>query len=260
MKRFVPIFLILLLLTACGTGGSASVPEPESSPSSVSETAPTPSSSLPESPSVPEESSQPEPVPDPKPEPAPPSQSEEDPDLGPQENPDTSVMYSADEMTLVERENDLYSDLFTIFSNELPKESYSYYTCYRENGSVILEIGVVDEATIDAYLAAWTGAQWDKLVKTPGRVSQAKQEEFAEKAGKLDLGPDVNFEVRAENGLYHGEKWKILTSLQAPREQAELWKELPQKIKDLAREMGIPEDMLDYIPPRYSTPGTNPNT
>lgn len=260
MKRCIAILLALLVLTACGTGGQAPAPEPESSPSSISGPAPEPSSSeaspVPESSSVPEESSSNESEPE---ESTPPPQSEQDPDLGPQENPDTSGMYSADEMALVERENELYIALFDVFSDGLSKESYSYYTCYREDGSVVLEIGVTDEAVVDAYLAAWTGAKWDKLVKTPGRVSQATQEEFAEKAGKLDLGPDVNFEVRAEDGLYHSEKWKILTSVHAPREQAELWKELPQKIKDLAKEMGIPEDMLDYMPPRYPASGTNPD-
>lgn len=185
------------------------------------------------------------------------------PDMEAQENPDTSVMYTDEENAAWQREFAFVDEIDAAFSQNLSKESYSYYYAYSEGAGkemkLVLEIGVIDEAAVDAHLAAWTGTKWDKLVKKPGSASQAKQEAFVKEAEKLDLGPDVNFEIRAEDGFHFSEKWKILTSVYAPQEQAELWKELPQKIKDLAKEMGIPEIMLDYIPPRYSASGTNPD-
>lgn len=179
------------------------------------------------------------------------------PDMGPQENPDTSVMYTDEENAAWQREFAFVDEIDDAFSQNLPKECYSYFYAYGEGTGnemkLVLEIGVTDEAALDAYLAAWTGTKWDKLVKKPGRASQAKQEEFAERANKLDLGPDVYLEVRPDGGSTNTEYGKILVSVGNKR-----WRDAEQAVKDLAKEMGIPEDMLSYLEPR-STGSVNPD-
>lgn len=143
------------------------------------------------------------------------------------------------------RANALFSELSGVYPGGPSKESYSYFTCYRDGDQVVLEIGVTDDAAIDAYLAAWTGSKWDKLIKVPGRVSQARQEEFAQRAGMLDLGPDVAFHVTARDGPSLKETGRIFISVTAA--ELEPWEEIPQKILDLAKEMGVPEDMFSYL-------------
>lgn len=150
---------------------------------------------------------------------------------------------ASEEQSNHQRANALFSDLNTLFS--LSKESYSYFTCYSGGGPVTLEIGVTDEAAVDDYLAAWTGTKWDRLLKVPGRVSQARQEEFAQAAGKLDLGPDVSFYVTARNGPSLTETGRIFISVTVT--STEPWEDIPQAIKDLAGEMDIPEDMLFFL-------------
>lgn len=262
MKRCITILLALLVLTACGTGGQAPAPEPESSPSSISGPAPEPSSS--EASSVPESSSVPEEV-------TPPPQSEEDSNLGPQENPDTSGMYTDEENVANLKELEFYSEIARTFSQELPKESYSYYNGHLEGNKLVLEIGVMDEAAVDDYLASWTGTKWDRLMKKPGRVSQAKQEEFARKAEQLEFAPGVSV-CGIHAGLGDSEsgetnKIEVTLYIDLPPEERGPWLEIPQQIKELAQEMAIPEDMLNYgIMPiwdaRHSSDGTvtNPNT
>ena len=261
MKRCTAILLALLILTACAVGQAPS-PEPESGPSSVSEPAPALSSepsSVPGSSSAPEETTPPEP--DHAGDPDWPSSGEDPitgpPDMGPQDNPDTSVMYTPEENAAWQREFAFVDEIDDAFSRELPKKCYSYYSAYGEGAGaemkLVLEIVVTDEAALDAYLSAWTGTRWDKLMKKPGRVSQAKQEEFAERANKLDLGPDVYLEVRPDGGSTNTEYGRILVSVGDKR-----WKEAEQAVKDLAKEMGIPEDMLSYLEPR-PTGSVNPD-
>lgn len=88
MKRLIPIFLSLLLLVGCDTGGQASTsdPKPESIPSSVSEPAPEVSSSEPSFiESKPEESSAPE-------SPASSKEAEPEPDPEPESQPSASEL------------------------------------------------------------------------------------------------------------------------------------------------------------------------
>lgn len=171
------------------------------------------------------------------------------PDMGSQENPDTSVMYTDEENAAWQREFAFVDEINAAFSQSLPKECYSYWSAYGEGTGndmkLVLEVGVTDETVLDAYLSAWTGTKWDKLVKKPGRASQAKQEEFAERANKLDLGPNAYLEVRPDGGSTNTEYGKILVSVGNKD-----WREAEQAVKDLAKEMGIPEDMLSYLEPR----------
>lgn len=261
MKRCTAILLALalLVLTACAVGQAPS-PEPESGPSPVSEAAPELSSSegssVPGYSSAPEEPSQPESIPAPEPDHA------GDPDQGPQENPDTSLVPETEEQKANhQRAANLHAEIREAFPTGLAKESFSYYTCYSDGGPVILEIGVMNEAAVDAYLSTWTGTKWDTLLKVPGSVSQAGQEEFARKAEKLDLGPDVSFSVTPYDGLYAGEYGKIFVSAFVnSREDRE---NLSQTINAFANEMGVPEDMLAYrIEVRSSSadPNANPDT
>lgn len=189
-------------------------------------------------------------------------------DQGPWENIDTSVMYSDEENAARERERNFHFEIVDAFSQGLSKESYSYYTSYGEGDGdemqLVLEIGVTDEAAVDSFLASWTGTKWDRLVKKTGTVSQARQEEFCEKVEQLNLGPNVYLYSRPEAGNHGGENGKILVSLNldlyAPLEEVERWREMPQAIIDFAAENGIPENMLGYMAPRYTPPGSNPDT
>lgn len=215
MKRLVLIFLALLLLTACGTAGQAAAPEPESS---------LPSSS------------------------------------GSPPGAESSSGASRKWETLEEkraREGRLFSDIYDHFYNELPRESYSYYTERLDPKSqeIILRIGVTDEAALDAYLADWTGERWDRLVKEPARVSQARQEQFADAAQELEIDPAIYFIANPGDGFFDaGEKGKIfvtcmMTDPDASAEDMALWAEAPSALWELAAEMAIPEDMIQYQAP-----------
>ena len=247
MKRYISIFLTLalLLLTACGTAEQAPASEPESGPSSASE--PSSVQPEPESSSVPEESSQPEPVPDP------------DPD-GWEPNPDTVDMEIP-----YDRMNDLRYHVQEAFLAELPASSYNHFDLYYEGTEIVLEIAVTDEAAVDAYLAGWTGEKWDRLIKTPARLSRAKLTEFVTKAEKLDFGPEVEVnDISAMPALNESEAgvavWIVMSDPYASLEEVERWKELPRQLKDLAKETGIPEDMIVYRAPYYHEPGVNYDT
>lgn len=273
MKRCIAILLALLVLTACAAGGEAPATESEGSPSSVSEAVPAPAPSepspaetVPGSSSVPEEVPSPADVTPPEPDGLPVDGKEINPDtVGPQDNVDTSGMYTDEENAAWQKEFAFVNEIDYAFIYEVPKESYSYYSAYGEGSGkemqLVLEIGITDEAALDAYLSAWTGTKWDKLVKKPGSASQAKQEEFAEKASKLDIGPNTYLDVQPDSGSSNTEYGKILVSV-----SGEHRKEAEQAVKALAKEMGIPEDMLSYLEPRPTGPVdpdgtvTNPDT
>lgn len=265
MKRCLAILLSLLLslllLTACAAGGQAPAPElsaePES-PSSVSEPAPAPA---PESSSVPEE-----PVPAPEP------QEGMNPDVGgggAQENPDTSEADPA----APDFGDRTYSDVFAQRAEPLREallpalkaieEDYSYFLVWAADESldVVLEIGVIHEDKVDRFLADWTGPAWDQLEKKPGRWPVAAQEAFAAEAAKLDLGPGVN--IRTQTAVGSPEVVSVnvwLEDLYASQEEVDRWAQLPQAVKDLAKKMGAPEDAIEYMGPRYTAPGNNPDT
>ena len=277
MKRMLIFLLSVLLLSACAAGGQAPGPEPSTlpeSPSSAAEPAPTPSSepapevssSQPESSSVPEASSQPEkePVPAPEPDGLPlPPQGEVNPDFGSGddaiENPDTSFMYTPEELEQFERENQLYNRAYALEQDLMPvfetiKDSFSYYKvdCDMDSMKVILEIGVVQQDVIDGVLNSWKGDPWDEVAYVGGLPGErkklpsvAKKEEFAAAVNKLNIAP--GFSVLAEVNPLGG---ILLTGGLVPQEEVERWIELPQPVKDLAEKMGIPEDMLEYMPPR----------
>lgn len=237
IKRLIPMMLALLfVLTGCGAEERLPAMEPKREPSSASEPSAPESEPGPEEPAFPEGSSQP-------------SQGEE--------APDPSLTESEQEQEANgRRANALFSEIGGAFSEGLSKESYSYYTCYSDGGSVILEIGVTDEAAVDAFLASWTGTKWDTLLKIPGSASQARQEEFAERAEKLAIGPNIDIHITAHNGPSYTENGRIFIS--AAVTNMKPWEDIPQEIKDLADEMGIPEYMLYYI--CHSDDGTVTNT
>lgn len=211
MKRLICLILALLIFTACGAGGQALVsdPEPESGPS-----------------------------------------------LGSESSSGASRKWETLEEKRA-REGRLFSDIYDHFYDELPKESYSYYTERLDPKSqeIILRIGVTDEAALDAYLADWTGERWDRLVKEPARVSQARQEQFADAAQELEIDPAIYFIANPGDGFFDaGEKGKIfvtcmMTDPDASAEEMALWAEAPSALWELAAEMAIPEDMIQYQAP-----------
>ena len=269
INRSLAILLSLLLLTACAAGGQAPAPEtsraPES-PSLVSEPAPEVSSSEPSS--APEESSQPEKEPVPAPEPP----EGMNPDVGgggPQENPDTSTMDPA----APDFGDKTYSDVFEQRAEPLRKallpaleaieEDYSYFSVWVADGSldVVLEIGVIHEEKVDQFLAGWTGPSWDQVEKKPGRWPVAAPKDFAAQAAKLDLGPGVN--IRTQTAVGSPEVVSVnvwLDDAYASQEEVNRWAQLPQAVKELAEKMGAPEDLIEYMGPRYTAPGNNPDT
>ncbi len=282
MKRILILLLSVLLLSACAAGGQAPAPEPSALPESPASAA-EPSSSEPEPSSAPEPpSSQPEkePVPAPEPDGLPlPPQGEVNPDFGSgddaSENPDTSFMYTPEELERFERENELYNRCYQLEQGLMPvfekvKDSFSYYKVVYDLDSmkVTLEVGVVQQDVIDSVLDSWKGDPWDEVAYVGGlpgerkkRPSVAKQEEFAKAVDQLDIAP--GFSILAE---VHPLGGVVLSGGLVPEEEVEHWQELPQPVKDLAEKMGIPEDMLEYMPPQglpeKSPDGsiTNPDT
>lgn len=271
MKRMLILLLSVLLLSACAAGGQAPAPEPSTlpeSPSPASEPAPAPSSepapevssSQPESSSLPEEVFQPEkePVPAPESERNPllsPDQGEVNPDFG--FGPDFGDENYAD--VVIHRADPLWEALETALASI--QEDYSDFEVWVEDGSldVVLEIGVIHEDKVDRFLAAWTGPAWDRVEKRPGSWPVAEQQAFAAAVEKLDLGPGVV--LRAQRNL-PGDSVLISIGLEdagTSREEVNRWSDLPQEITDLAEEMGVPEDKIDYIAPRYRASGMNPD-
>lgn len=196
----------------------------------------------------------------------PPNGEEINPDTaGPQENPDTSLM-GDDVFKAQGRAAALCAELQQPFDTQLSRDSYSYYCTYHIGDQVILEVGVIDEAAVDAFLASWTGEKWDKLDKKQGKVSRTKQVEFMERAKQLDWTP-VEFYIESDPGTTidgYGEQnliycWTNVPE-NAPAGEAANWQKMPQPLKDLMKELGIPEDMVVYHGPRYTAPGANPDT
>lgn len=280
MKRLIAILLSVLLLSACAAGGQAPAPV---------------SSTLPESPS-----SAAEPAPAPSSEPGPETSSSEpgselsslseeaasqqekevppEPDQGEtaRENPDTSTM-NPDVSFGVSAEPDFgvasYYDVSTQRAEPLREamlnalkeieKDYSYFSVWvaDESLDVVLEIGVIHEDAVDRFLNSWTGPAWDELEKKPGRWSVAEQQAFADAAAKLDLGQGVNIRTQTAVGAPEVVSVNVwLDDIHAPLEEVERWAELPQAVKDLAQKTGAPEDLIEYMAPRYTAPGNNPDT
>lgn len=153
-------------------------------------------------------------------------------------------------------------------SSQLPKDSYSYICVDHYDNRfifnekrVMLEIGVIDEAAVDEFLASWEGEKWDKLVKLPGSCSVAAQEEFARRAEEeITLGPGAQLVVyvgvaggnspgsHAQPERFLGPRL-VATAKLSPAARAADWQEMPQQVKDLAQEMGIPEEILHWSAP-----------
>lgn len=218
MKHCITILLVLLVLTACAAGGQSPTPEPESDPSSASEL-----SSVPES------------VPAPAPDQLP--QAEINPDFG----------WGPED----ERVNQLIRAVQDDLLPQLPETSYSYLTLYQDGSEVVLKIGMVDEAAVDACLAAWTGERWDRLVKEPALYSRAIRSEFVERAEQLDFGPDVKVIIGTFPPMWDNENVVFGVMITVPeslasQEEVKRLEEMPQQLLDLAEEMGIPENVIDY--------------
>lgn len=158
-------------------------------------------------------------------------------------------------------------------SSRLPKDSYSYICVDHYDNRfifnekrVMLEIGVIDEAAVDEFLASWTGEKWDKLVKLPGNCSVATQEEFVRRAKEeIYLGPGV--QLVAHVGIAggnspgsHAQPERFLGPLigasvkLSSSAKAADWQEMPQQLKDLAAEMGVPEEIIHWFAPESPEP------
>lgn len=154
-------------------------------------------------------------------------------------------------------------------SSRLPKDSYSYICVDHYNNRflffnekrVMLEIGVIDEAAVDEFLASWEGEGWDKLVKLPGNCSVATQEEFARRAEEeIYLGPGVQLVAyvgvaggnspgsHAQPERFLGPRISVSVKLSSSAKAAD-WQEMPQQLKDLAKEMGVPEEIVHWFAP-----------
>lgn len=154
-------------------------------------------------------------------------------------------------------------------SSRLSKDSYSYicvdhydnrFLFFNEK-RVMLEIGVIDEAAVDEFLASWEGEGWDKLVKLPGNCSVATQEEFVRRAKEeIYLGPGVQLAAyvgvaggnspgsHAQPERFLGPRISASVRL-SPSAKAADWQEMPQQLKDLAEEMGVPEEIIVWDAP-----------
>ena len=256
---------LLMLLTACAPGQApetSPAPEPES-PSSVSAPAPEPEPE-PE-PSQPE-SSEPEPQSESEPEPVLPEEPSSDPN-GPWENPDTTTIINpntwddpeaeAAYAALVEREGAIQAALEPLM--EKAKDCYESYQVYPddETGKVCLEVAVTDEKELDRVLGSYQGEPWDTLLKKEGRCSLTQKEAFAQAVEQLELEPGIRASASAQP---HEPYVFVVLGNMGSREKVERWSQLPQAIKDLAGEMGVPEELLEYMAPVYVAPGTNPDT
>lgn len=267
LKSLIALGLALCLLTACGQQGQASSTEPSSlplpeSPSSVSE--PETSSSEPES--APESSSEPESTPESAPEPdgLPVSpQGETNPDFG-MGNPSADPVNPDNDGTLgtlLKKEQTVKNAVDVFFLNA-PADAYSYQRVELANDQKIkLEVGVIDEAAIDQFLAGYTGEPWDELVKTPGVYSVTKREEFVKAVRQLEPEPGVHLDAYSLDS-FGEERFTIDVYFDKPLttpEEAEHWAQPPQALKDLAEKMGVSEEALDYMSPRYTPSGNHPD-
>lgn len=237
MKRCIAILLTLtlLLLSACGAG-QAPASEPESSPSSISESAPETSSSGP-------------------------SPVGSVPDQLPQEELNPDFGWGPEDERINQITRAVQDDLLP----QLPETAYSYLSVYEDASEVVLRIGVVDEAAIDSCLAAWTGDQWDRLIKEPALYSRAMRDEFVEKAQRLDFGPEIKATIGTFPPIWSDEAVVFGVMLTAPeaaasQEEVQRLETMPQQIKDLAQEMGIPEDVIDYGFGYVTTPEPSPGS
>lgn len=227
------ILTLMLLTTACAGPEPAPSTSPESvllpeSPSSALEPAPEPETSTSEPESAPESSSEP---------PAPTSTSQGDSNPADM-NPSTfaSPEEEADYDALMERVRVVEKALFPTMT--AIKDSYEGYFVYDDVDTmkVCLKVRVIDETKVDQALAAYQGEPWDILVKEKGRCSWAQMEAFVEELKKMEVAPGVPMFASLSND-------DILEPIYA---NAGNQPELRQKVKDLAREMGIPEDMIWY--------------
>ena len=257
-KSLAALAAALCLLAACGAPGQAPSPSPEpESPASVSEPAPEPETSSPEPLPEPETS-----APEPEKEPVPPPEPDGNP-LPPQGevNPDTAPDFGDESYADVVRHR--ADPLWEALELALKSigEDYSSFDVTVEDGSldVVLEIGVINEEGVDRFLADWSGPAWDRVEKKPGRCSVAKKEAFVLALEQLELEPGVwargTAYLEEENILVGVRKDKAGVGI--TKEEEERLAGLPQAVKDLAGEMGIPEELLEYMPPRHRPPLEN---
>ena len=260
MKKLFALFLaaaLALSLSACGEGEAPSAPEPQpQSPPVSPEPAPEPESASPES--------VPPPEPDPKPSP---SQEELNPDFGmgdPPVEPSTGPVNPLEDEVLgplLKKEEDLQNAVDVFFLNA-PEDAYSYQRVELTGDRKLkLEIGVVQEAAMDKFLAGYNGEPWDELVKKPGLYSVAKQNEFLKGVRTLEPEPGAHLDAYFL-ASFGEEKFTIDCYFDKPlpsQEEADHWSKLPQGVKDLAAELGIREDALEYMPPRYTPSGDHPD-
>lgn len=178
------------------------------------------------------------------------------PGSNPDENPNTftSEKEEADFITQMERIIAIEKALPPVL--ETVKDSYEGYLVYDdiETTAVYLKILVIDEEKVDQALAAYQGERWDAVIKEKGRCSRAQMEAFVAELQKIEVAPGVYMEASVSN-MQHDPITPIYAGVDSQSQ-------LGQKVKDLAREMGIPEDMIWYPHREWLSGGTvtNPDT
>ena len=149
-----------------------------------------------------------------------------------------------------------------VFFLEAPEEAYSYQRVeLTGSGKRRLEVGVLDDAALDRFLAGYTGEPWDELVKKPGLYSVAIQNRFLKAVRLLEPEPGVHLDAYFL-AAFDEERFTIDLSFDEPissPEAADRWSQLPQEVKDLAAELGIREETLEYLPPQYTPSGDHPD-
>lgn len=259
-KPIAALFIVLLLLlTACAAPGQAPeaspapAPEPES-PVSVSEPAPAPE---------PEPASEPEPEPASEPEPEPEPSQPEEPASAPnmsQENPSTftSEKEEADFIAQMERITAIEKALPPVM--ETVEDSYESYCVDIDEDwhtmKVYLKIWVTDEEKVDQALATYQGEPWDTVIKEKGRCSVTQMKALVAELKKIEVEPGVYMDAYLSRTPPYYDFGAVYAWVDGQSE-------LGQRVKDLARGMGIPEEMLCFPPREWLSGGgtvTNPDT
>ena len=258
-KALAALAAALCLLAACAAPEQAPEPDPApKNPSSVS----APASPEPEPPVPPSPESAPEPDQRPRP-----PQGEVNPDFGmgaPEADSSTGPVNPLEDETLgpALKQEEALKNAVDVFFLEAPEEAYSYQRVeLTGSGKLRLEVGVLDDAALDRFLAGYTGEPWDELVKKPGLYSVAIQNRFLKAVRLLEPEPGVHLDAYFL-AAFDEERFTIDLSFDEPissPEAADRWSQLPQEVKDLAAELGIREEALEYLPPQYTPSGDHPD-
>ncbi len=177
----------------------------------------------------------------------------------PQENPSTFTgeKEEADFTAQMERVIAIEKALPPVM--ETVEDSYESYCVDVDEDwhtmKVYLKIWVTDEEKVDQALATYQGEPWDAVIKEKGRCSVTQMKALVAELKKIEVEPGVYMDAYLSAPPYYASG--------AIYAWVDGQSELGQRVKDLAREMGIPEEMLCFPPGEWLTAGgtiTNPDT